>query len=86
MRSDARGAIACQLCAIRLLCDHKVRLSAPRCRENLDKADAILALPGVRVESENQRLPKVPSGVGYCVRMQKDMIADGFVRCEPKGE
>ena len=36
----------------------------------------------VRTDRE-QTLPKVPTGVGYCVHMQEDMLAAGWLKCGP---
>jgi len=63
-----------------------------------DVADAILSIPGIRIEAEDQSLPENPylaqikvyevdeceaGRIGYA-EAQQDMLGAGFVRCEPK--
>ena len=56
----------------------------------LKDADRILAIKGIRIESDDQGLPDIPDRyadyqIGY-ETAQQDMLKAGFVKCLPKKE
>ncbi len=65
-----------------LILEHQIKPTAEYALPEI--INCLLGIPCLRIEADDQTLPKVPSGVGYCKNMQEDMLKAGWVRVVKK--